>query len=151
MVHDGLVYIANPDNPSGSLLNLADLELFASEAYRKNPETVVLIDEAYMDVTDLIEVPDDAPMLAQRMKVDLRAELGAGITCSIGIAPNKMLAKLVSGFHKPDGIILELLAVAFSFHRVGLLLCTARVHFFEENSICGSQEPRIPPITGCHS
>ncbi|MHB0937105.1 MAG: Y-family DNA polymerase [Armatimonadota bacterium] len=62
------------------------------------------IDEAYMDVTDLIEVPDDAPMLAKRLKVDLRAELGAGITCSIGIAPNKMLAKLVSGFHKPDGI-----------------------------------------------
>ena len=62
------------------------------------------IDEAYLDVTDLIDVPDDAPMLAQRIKRDLRAELGAGITCSIGIAPNKMLAKLVSGFHKPDGI-----------------------------------------------
>ena len=62
------------------------------------------IDEAYMDVTDLIDGPDDAHMLAKRIKVDLKAELGPNITCSVGIAPNKMLAKLVSGFHKPDGI-----------------------------------------------
>jgi len=62
------------------------------------------IDEAYLDVTDLVEEFGGAAMLAQQIKHDLRAALGPTITCSVGIAPNKMLAKLVSGFHKPDGI-----------------------------------------------
>jgi DNA polymerase-4 len=62
------------------------------------------IDEAFLDVTDLAREFGDAHMLAQQMKQALRRELGAHITCSIGIAANKMLAKLVSGFHKPDGI-----------------------------------------------
>ena len=62
------------------------------------------IDEAYLDATDLATTFGDPHMLAQQLKRDLRAELGPHITCSIGIAPNKMLAKLVSGFHKPDGI-----------------------------------------------
>ncbi len=62
------------------------------------------IDEAFIDVTDLMEVYDNPQILAQHIKQDLRMELGDGITCSIGIAPNKMLAKLVSHFHKPDGI-----------------------------------------------
>ncbi len=62
------------------------------------------IDEAYLDVTDLARDYGDPHMLAQQIKHDLRAALGAHITCSIGIAPNKMLAKLVSSFHKPDGI-----------------------------------------------
>ncbi len=62
------------------------------------------IDEAYLDITDLVNDFSDAHILAQRIKHDLRAVLGPQITCSIGIAPNKMLAKLVSSFHKPDGI-----------------------------------------------
>ena len=62
------------------------------------------IDEAFLDVTDLAHDFGDAHMLAQQIKRDLRAALGPQITCSIGIGPNKMLAKLVSDFHKPDGI-----------------------------------------------
>ena len=62
------------------------------------------IDEAYMDVTDLTAAYGDAHMLAQQIKHELRAAVGTHITCSIGIGPNKMLAKLVSSFHKPDGI-----------------------------------------------
>lgn len=62
------------------------------------------IDEAFLDVTDLAASFGDAHMLAQQMKHDLRVALGPQVTCSIGIGPNKMIAKLVSGFHKPDGI-----------------------------------------------
>lgn len=64
------------------------------------------IDEAFLDVTDLVPEYGDATMLAQQLKRRLRDELGSTITCSIGIGPNKMLAKLVSHFHKPDGITL---------------------------------------------
>ncbi len=62
------------------------------------------IDEAFMDMTELAVEYGDAHMLAQAIKRELRAALGPGITCSIGIGPNKMLAKLVSSWHKPDGI-----------------------------------------------
>ena len=62
------------------------------------------IDEAFLDATALVEEFGDAHMLAQQIKRDLRAVLGPHITCSIGIGPNKMLAKLVCSFHKPNGI-----------------------------------------------
>jgi DNA polymerase-4 len=62
------------------------------------------IDEAFLDVTDLVPIFGDPHMLAQQIKRELRAEIGPYITCSIGIGPNKMLAKLVVDFHKPDGI-----------------------------------------------
>jgi len=62
------------------------------------------IDEAFLDVTDVVPEFGDAHMLAMHIKRELRRELGRQITCSIGIGPNKMLAKLVSHFHKPDGI-----------------------------------------------
>jgi DNA polymerase-4 len=57
------------------------------------------IDEAYLDITD---VPGSSAEIAQRIK---RAILDAtGLTCSIGIAPNKLLAKMASELDKPDGL-----------------------------------------------
>lgn len=62
------------------------------------------IDEAFLDVTDLVEDFGDPHILAQQLKRDVRTAMGETITCSIGIGPNKMLAKLASHVHKPDGI-----------------------------------------------
>jgi DNA polymerase-4 len=57
------------------------------------------IDEAYLDITD---VPGSSAEIGQRIK---RAILDAtGLTCSIGIAPNKLLAKMASELDKPDGL-----------------------------------------------
>lgn len=58
------------------------------------------IDEVYADLTDL---PDDARTIATRLKAAVR-EATSGLTCSVGIAPNKLLAKLSSDLDKPDGI-----------------------------------------------
>ena len=57
------------------------------------------IDEIYIDLTDL---PDDSLSLAQRIKAAVFA--ATGLTCSIGICPNKLLAKICSDLQKPDGI-----------------------------------------------
>src|SRR5690606_12060926 len=59
------------------------------------------IDEAYF------EAPDD-PARAWALGARLRREILArfGLTCSIGIAPNKMLAKIMSGHRKPDAQLL---------------------------------------------
>ena len=42
--------------------------------------------------------------LAQDIKKRIREEVGDWLTVSVGIAPNRFLAKLASGFHKPDGL-----------------------------------------------
>jgi DNA polymerase-4 len=57
------------------------------------------IDEIYIDLTD---VAGESRDLAQQIK---RAVLDAtGLTCSIGITPNKLLSKICSDLQKPDGI-----------------------------------------------
>jgi DNA polymerase-4 len=57
------------------------------------------IDEIYIDLTD---VPGGTMPLAVRIKGAVRA--ATGLSCSIGIAPNKLLAKLCSELDKPDGV-----------------------------------------------
>jgi DNA polymerase-4 len=57
------------------------------------------IDEAFLDITDLD--PPNAD-IAREIKARIRAE--TGLTCSIGIAPNKLLAKMASELDKPDGL-----------------------------------------------
>ena len=60
-------------------------------------------DEAYLDVTERIECDfKRASHLAQQIKNAVRRE--TGISCSVGISPNKMLSKIASDFQKPDGI-----------------------------------------------
>ena len=60
------------------------------------------IDECYLDVTDVIKTykrPLDLAWLIQKkVKEDL------GLSCSIGVAPNKFLAKMASDMRKPMGI-----------------------------------------------
>lgn len=61
----------------------------------------VSIDEAYLDVTELLDVRT-APGLAEELQLRIKAELD--LPCSIGIAPNKFLAKTASDMKKPMGI-----------------------------------------------
>ncbi|MCM3611207.1 DNA polymerase IV [Planococcus sp. MERTA32b] len=61
----------------------------------------VSIDEAYLDVTDLLD-GRTAPGLAEELQQRIKAELD--LPCSIGIAPNKFLAKTASDMKKPMGI-----------------------------------------------
>ena len=48
---------------------------------------------------------DSARALAQRIKVALAERVSPVLTCSIGIAPNKFLAKTASDMQKPDGLV----------------------------------------------
>lgn len=57
------------------------------------------IDEVYADVSTL---PGNAIAIAQQLKSAVFA--ATSLTCSVGIAPNKLLAKLCSEMQKPDGI-----------------------------------------------
>ncbi|TAL98560.1 MAG: DNA polymerase IV [Paraburkholderia sp.] len=59
------------------------------------------IDEIYIDLTD---VPGEPADIGTRIKAAVRA--ATGLTCSICIAPNKLLAKIGSELDKPDGLTL---------------------------------------------
>ncbi|WP_367344423.1 DNA polymerase IV [Methanomethylovorans sp.] len=62
----------------------------------------VSVDEAYMELSKDITDYDKAIDVAKRIKEDiLRRE---GLTCSVGIAQNKVIAKIASDFNKPDGL-----------------------------------------------
>ena len=56
------------------------------------------IDEVYADVSEL---DGDAATVAERIRRAVHE--ATGLTCSVGIAPNKLLAKLSSDLNKPDG------------------------------------------------
>jgi len=61
------------------------------------------IDEAFLDVTHSVRDSDEARELAGRIKEEIfKTE---GLTCSIGIAHNKSIAKIASDLKKPDGLV----------------------------------------------
>jgi len=61
------------------------------------------LDECYLDVSDQTRTVAEAGQLAQAMKDAIRGE--TRLTASAGIAPNKFVAKIASGLHKPDGLV----------------------------------------------
>ena len=65
----------------------------------------VSIDEAFLDVTGSLHLHGGDPV---RLGEALRAEVRrtCGVTCSVGIAPNRLLAKIGSEENKPDGLTL---------------------------------------------
>ncbi len=60
------------------------------------------LDEAYLDVTENAWGEALGQTVAQRIKAEIKA--ATGLTASAGVAPNKFLAKIASGWKKPDGL-----------------------------------------------
>ena len=57
------------------------------------------IDEAYLDISQRPEPPEEVARIIKE-----RVLRETGLTCSVGIAPNKLLAKMASDLQKPDGL-----------------------------------------------
>jgi len=74
-------------------------EIFAEYAPRVES---VSVDEAFLDLTGCAGLFGGEESLARRLKDQIRRELS--LTCSVGIAPNKIIAKLASSVFKPDGL-----------------------------------------------
>lgn len=60
------------------------------------------IDEAFLDVTGSQTKFGDAVTMAKRIKAEIHNQ--TCLTASVGVAPNKFLAKLASDLNKPDGL-----------------------------------------------
>lgn len=60
------------------------------------------VDEAFVDVSGTHAVQGDGPTIARAIRARVRDELG--LTVSVGVATNKMVAKVASDVDKPDGL-----------------------------------------------
>jgi DNA polymerase IV len=63
----------------------------------------VSIDEAYLDVSGLERLLGPPEVVARRTKAAIREAVG--LTASVGIGPNRLIAKLASDARKPDGLL----------------------------------------------
>lgn len=60
------------------------------------------LDEAFLDVSSKVRNFEEAKKLAERIKQEILGR--EGLVCSIGVGPNKLVAKIASDFEKPNGL-----------------------------------------------
>jgi len=63
------------------------------------------IDEAFVDLTGLCRDTAEAAWLLSKVQWRIQEEVGEWLKCSVGIAPNRRLAKLASDLKKPNGLV----------------------------------------------
>ena len=77
-----------------------------AEIDRHIPVThIASIDEMACQLIGSMRGPADAIALAHRLKAGLRRNVGEVITCSVGLASNRFLAKTATDLQKPDGLV----------------------------------------------
>src|SRR6186997_2204249 len=91
--------IVRPDFTKYQAVSRQVFELFRSVTPLVEP---LSLDEAYLDVTENAWHEPLATPVARRLKDRVRE--ATGLTASAGVAPNKFLAKIASGWRKPDGL-----------------------------------------------
>ena len=74
------------------------------QIFRRFTEIVqpVSVDEAYLDVGEASERHGSATAIAQEIRRQVQEE--RRLTVSVGVGPNRLIAKIASDFHKPDGL-----------------------------------------------
>ena len=93
----GAVYL-RPDMARYAAVSAEIMGIFKETGYRVQQ---VSIDEAFLDISPVGNF-DAARDLATGLKQAIRDRVG--ITCSLGVAPSKIIAKIASGYQKPDGL-----------------------------------------------
>ena len=91
--------VIRPDFGKYGAVSRQVMDLFRSVTPLVEP---LSLDEAYLDVTENAWGEPFGAKVARRLKERIREE--TRLTASAGVAPNKFLAKIASGWKKPDGL-----------------------------------------------
>ncbi|NTU73322.1 hypothetical protein HGB07_04100 [Candidatus Roizmanbacteria bacterium] len=95
------VVVRTPDPPKYRDVHMKFKKIFMDYSPNVTPKS---IDEAVIDFANTPSLSKNLTDVAYEIKMRMRREIGEWITCSIGIATNRFLAKLGAGLHKPDGL-----------------------------------------------
>jgi len=97
-------------------------EHIIAEVWRHIPVThVCSIDEVACRLLDNENAPDVAAALGRRIKAGIRANVGDQLKASVGIAPNRLVAKIACDMEKPDGLtVIETVALPQALFGLGL-------------------------------
>lgn len=88
--------------PNGAKIRAASDHVFRVLERYTHQVQPVSVDEAFLDVTGSRRLFGDGPAIAAAIRAAIQNEIG--LTASVGVAPNKFLAKLASDLDKPDGL-----------------------------------------------
>lgn len=88
--------------PNGALYSEVSAKAF--EVFERFTPYVeaVSIDEAFLDITGSVHLYGSAKKLGEELRAEVKRV--CGVTCSVGIATNRLLAKIGSEENKPDGL-----------------------------------------------
>lgn len=88
----------------GRMWRYKEVSIKIMEIFRQTSPLVepLSIDEAFLDMTGTEKIYGDVITAARQVKERIKAE--TGLTGSVGLAPNKFLAKMASDLQKPDGL-----------------------------------------------
>lgn len=93
--------ILTPDPEKYKAIHLSLKNLLSVYTPRIIPKS---IDEFVLDFTLVPKFRNNLFSLAQEIKKRIKSEIGEYLTVSVGLAPNRFLAKTASNLHKPDGL-----------------------------------------------
>lgn len=93
--------VLTPDHELYSRISSAVMEIFRSVTPVLEP---LSLDEAFLDVSGAIRRLGPPATIGQLIRDTVHDE--QRVTCSVGVAPSKFVAKLASGLAKPDGMVI---------------------------------------------
>lgn len=100
----GLVFLCNPNNPTGTAYPLSEVEAFVRRVKERSPETAILIDEAYLDYAYDSSVRTARALGQELPGVFITRSLSkahgmAGLRVGYGIGQAETLSKISDAWH----------------------------------------------------